>query len=372
MADKVKALTPEEFRDVRQFATLDDALQYWASSRDPVIWNDWQPVFGQIRRLFLGKDPQVQQVSSADLARESSAAWKRTMEALHGSDWKKKARSVSQSKGTTSASAMLKQSRADGPGAAMPTGSPEAGDGSTRRPADGALSTAMPTRVPEAGSAPAETAQGGGLVVPRRLALAGFPVEAPERLGALAQSFAVTATRPVPARTTSDPGLERPQEYSIFTERRARSSAGSDTGGGVGDLWSHQVEGDAEPMSDAVVPFEGIGRTGVIPELDLVIPKDLYEIMRDKEPKESETSSAYAERLEGIGADLRASDRPEAQVHLAIVSEMYLRDLKAMHTEETQGNPRASREVWALRKLTTHSFDSVSYTHLTLPTSDLV
>ena len=37
---------------------------------------------------------------------------------------------------------------------------------------------------------------------------------------------------------------------------------------------------------------------------------------------------------------------------------MYLRDLKAMHTEETQGNPRASREVWALRKLTTHSFDS--------------
>ena len=45
-------------------------------------------------------------------------------------------------------------------------------------------------------------------------------------------------------------------------------------------------------MSDAVVPFEGIGRTDAIPELDLVIPKDLYEIMRDKEPTESETSSA--------------------------------------------------------------------------------
>ena len=153
MADKVKALTPEEFRDVRLFATLDEALQYWASSRDPVIWNDWQPVVVQIRRLFLGNDPQVQEVSSADLARESSAAWKRTMEALHGSDWKKKARgTVSQSKDTTSASTMLKRSKADGPGAAMPTGSPEAGDGSTRRPADGALSTAMPTRVPEAGS----------------------------------------------------------------------------------------------------------------------------------------------------------------------------------------------------------------------------
>ena len=70
-------LTPAEFVKIKEFAIFQDALDYWASSReDPVPYADWQKIYNQIRRLFVGKDPQVPRLRVYQVSAECSKAWR--------------------------------------------------------------------------------------------------------------------------------------------------------------------------------------------------------------------------------------------------------------------------------------------------------
>ena len=76
MAERTSALTIEEFRTVKLCETLEEALQWWASTRAAVNFNEWQPIYAQTRRLFVGRDPAV--ARTTNFSKESSEACPRT------------------------------------------------------------------------------------------------------------------------------------------------------------------------------------------------------------------------------------------------------------------------------------------------------
>ena len=84
-------LTSAEFLEIRKFSAFQDALEYWASSKeDPIPYTDWQKIYNQIRRLYVGVDPQVPRLKVHLVSAECSKAWREKMESLHGSEWRKR------------------------------------------------------------------------------------------------------------------------------------------------------------------------------------------------------------------------------------------------------------------------------------------
>ena len=81
-------LTPAEFLEIKKFSVFQDALDYWASSReDPIPYADWQKIYNQIRRMYAAVDPLVPRLKVHLVSAECSKAWREKMENLHGSEW---------------------------------------------------------------------------------------------------------------------------------------------------------------------------------------------------------------------------------------------------------------------------------------------
>ena len=66
---------------MKECSSLEEALQFWASSRAPVEFNKWQPIYAQIRRLL------VPTAKPGNFSRESAEAWRRVMTTVHGPGW---------------------------------------------------------------------------------------------------------------------------------------------------------------------------------------------------------------------------------------------------------------------------------------------
>ena len=62
MAEAMYRLTPEEFRAIREgFTVFKEAVEFWASSKDdPIPYREWNKVYNQLRKVFLGIDPTLE------------------------------------------------------------------------------------------------------------------------------------------------------------------------------------------------------------------------------------------------------------------------------------------------------------------------
>ena len=78
-------LTAAEFVEMRGIATFSDALDYWLSAKEePVPYVVWQPIYNQIRRLYVDSDPSVARKSLHLVSTECAAAWRTRMGNLFG------------------------------------------------------------------------------------------------------------------------------------------------------------------------------------------------------------------------------------------------------------------------------------------------
>ena len=78
-----------ELQEIRQLANFDAGLRFWAAGRDPLLFNDWQQGFAQIRAIFLERgDPTVPQ-PGPDYTALVSAKRGELMEEIHGPFWKR-------------------------------------------------------------------------------------------------------------------------------------------------------------------------------------------------------------------------------------------------------------------------------------------
>ena len=62
MSETMYKLTPEEFREIREgFTVFKEAVEFWASSHDdPIPYKEWNKVYNQLRKVFLGIDPTLE------------------------------------------------------------------------------------------------------------------------------------------------------------------------------------------------------------------------------------------------------------------------------------------------------------------------
>jgi len=78
-------LSAEEYQEVKKFDAFNEALNFWASSKEVIPYKLWQTVYDQGRKMYLQKDPSIQKEATLqEISQQGSAAWKAKMEELHG------------------------------------------------------------------------------------------------------------------------------------------------------------------------------------------------------------------------------------------------------------------------------------------------
>ena len=77
--------TEEKIGWVRECATFEDGVRYWASLRDPLSFNAWQQGVSQLRALFIN-DPNLPP-TGPDYTSVVSALWREVTHDTHGPEW---------------------------------------------------------------------------------------------------------------------------------------------------------------------------------------------------------------------------------------------------------------------------------------------
>jgi len=140
-------LSAEEYLEVLKFDTFNQALNFWASSKEVIPYKTWQTVYNQIRKMYLQKDSNLsREATLQEISQQCSAAWKAKMEELHGASWRRTlAAAVSRRAEIAQSSTHPRRGADGGLGAGFPTSSPK-----VPRRADGGRGTGFPTGPPEA------------------------------------------------------------------------------------------------------------------------------------------------------------------------------------------------------------------------------